>query len=77
MIVDRLEMKSYRYGAISIVRQVGRLLQFERFLKFPVCEYKAPLHFFSSEAAAQSWPGPHSRCFQITHDDAPQSVGLP
>jgi len=44
--------------SLFTVRQVGRLLQFKSFLKFPVCEYNAPLHSFSSGAAAQNWPGP-------------------
>jgi len=34
--------------------------------------------FLSIDAAAPSGPGPpHSRGFYITHNDAPQSVGLP
>ena len=35
------------------------------------------IYFFSFGATAPSGPGPrHSRGFQITHSDAPQSVGL-
>ena len=41
-----------------------------------IVSFMAFVVVFGATAPSGSWP-PHSRGFEITHKDAPQSVGLP